>query len=159
MCLIAPLFIFCSCSSVENDETEIETVLIKFYKSLNKKDFKQAESLCSKNMQEYMTVLKKNMKDIVEYKKVSLRSINIDAYSAVATVECTDVFSNTVEMQWNFIKQSNKWKLNNCNTTKAQRTEYTDQTRNDEPKKDGQKESSTQKMTEYVDSEKDSVHN
>lgn len=119
LCLILLLIAFCACSSNREDEQLIEQVVLSFYKSIDKKDYKNLEELLSPNMRYELSELKNYSNEMTSYTSVNVSSINIVGEKAVVSVTATDEFGNTVMYSRNLIKINGKWFMNDYNALNA----------------------------------------
>lgn len=119
LCLILLLIAFCACTSNREDEQLIEQTVLSFYKSIDKRDYKNLEEFLSPNMKFELNELKNYSNEMVKYTSVNVSSINIVGEKAVVNVNTTDEFGNIAVYTRNLIKINGKWFMNDYNALKS----------------------------------------
>ncbi len=120
------VFLFMSCYSNKEDIDKVEKTITIFYKGINKSDFKMMESVASDNMQKEMKHIMNIGNSFIKLKKIVIKDIEINHFTAIATVETTDIFGNVVLCSWDLIKISEVWKMNSFNFSDSQNITQTD---------------------------------
>ncbi len=100
-----------ACSSDNRDEELIEKTIENYYESLNKRDFKNLETIVSKRMSKKISYFKDLVKDLVVYKSVKVGNIVVEGNLALVEVEVVDEFGNKIESNWNLLKVNEEWKV------------------------------------------------
>ena len=118
-CLFCVLLLL-SCSEKRVDEDAVAQTVESFYKFLNKRNFREVESLCSDNMSNTLKVLKDSREDIILYRKYTVKSVDISAETALVEVETVEEFGNDVDFEWELVKINDTWKINGYNFSHAE---------------------------------------
>ena len=108
--LLSSFFVL-ACSNDNREEGLIIKTVENYYECLNKRDFKNLETIVSARMNKKIPYFKELGKNLVIYEKVKVENIELNGNTAFVEVECVDEFGNKIVCNWNLSKINEEWKM------------------------------------------------
>lgn len=114
------LLLFGCSNRDKTEEDNVKTTVENFYKSINDRNYKTMEMLCSPNMTMVFNQIKTFGDDMVKYKHYRVKQIVINGDKARVSVESEDVFGNHMESLWDLVRINNQWRMDDFNSSVAE---------------------------------------